>query len=231
MFRNKVALGSQIGLFTSVLILITNFFLRSYFVKVYGADLTGYYLLVVQLMGVLNLAELGISTALTYILFKPLHRKENSELRQLYFIIKKIYHFIALGILVIGLLFFLLLNSIVNASISPENLYITWGVFVISTSLSYLYSAQSVILTADQNVYLVKLITGLTRSLAYILQIFLMICGVSFWIVCAIELLSNVIQLILFNRLTLKKYPQLVKLDITDTINKENIISVKSKIK
>ncbi|EBU9863738.1 hypothetical protein DM359_25545, partial [Salmonella enterica subsp. enterica serovar Weltevreden] len=113
----------------------------------------------------------------------------------------------ALGILVIGLLFFLLLNSIVNASISPENLYITWGVFVISTSLSYLYSAQSVILTADQNVYLVKLITGLTRSLAYILQIFLMICGVSFWIVCAIELLSNVIQLILFNRLTLKKYP------------------------
>lgn len=79
-------------------------------------------------MGVLNLAELGISTALTYILFKPLHRKENSELRQLYFIIKKIYHFIALGILVIGLLFFLLLNSIVNASISPENLYITWGV-------------------------------------------------------------------------------------------------------
>ncbi|EBO5098784.1 hypothetical protein DPG14_23710, partial [Salmonella enterica] len=171
MFRNKVALGSQIGLFTSVLILITNFFLRSYFVKVYGADLTGYYLLVVQLMGVLNLAELGISTALTYILFKPLHRKENSELRQLYFIIKKIYHFIALGILVIGLLFFLLLNSIVNASISPENLYITWGVFVISTSLSYLYSAQSVILTADQNVYLVKLITGLTRSLAYILQI------------------------------------------------------------
>ncbi|EBS8218235.1 hypothetical protein CFD03_15135, partial [Salmonella enterica subsp. enterica serovar Meleagridis] len=156
---------------------------------------------------------------------------ENSELRQLYFIIKKIYHFIALGILVIGLLFFLLLNSIVNASISPENLYITWGVFVISTSLSYLYSAQSVILTADQNVYLVKLITGLTRSLAYILQIFLMICGVSFWIVCAIELLSNVIQLILFNKLTLKKYPQLVKLDITDTINKENIISVKSKIK
>ncbi|EAU0287689.1 hypothetical protein KU731_22165, partial [Salmonella enterica subsp. enterica serovar Give] len=117
MFRNKVALGSQIGLFTSVLILITNFFLRSYFVKVYGSDLTGYYLLVVQLMGVLNLAELGISTALTYILFKPLHRKENSELRQLYFIIKKIYHFIALGILVIGLLFFLLLNSIVNASI------------------------------------------------------------------------------------------------------------------
>ncbi|EBW5248312.1 hypothetical protein S827_21615, partial [Salmonella enterica subsp. enterica serovar Give] len=86
MFRNKVALGSQIGLFTSVLILITNFFLRSYFVKVYGSDLTGYYLLVVQLMGVLNLAELGISTALTYILFKPLHRKENSELRQLYFI-------------------------------------------------------------------------------------------------------------------------------------------------
>ncbi|MBW6848400.1 hypothetical protein KXT36_24190, partial [Salmonella enterica subsp. enterica serovar Weltevreden] len=101
------------------------------------------------------------SVILTYILFKPLHRKENSELRQLYFIIKKIYHFIALGILVIGLLFFLLLNSIVNASISPENLYITWGVFVISTSLSYLYSAQSVILTADQNVYLVKLITGL----------------------------------------------------------------------
>ncbi len=47
----------------------------------------------------------------------------------------------------------------------------------------------------NKNVYLVKLITGLTRSLAYILQIFLMICGVSFWIVCAIELLSNVIQL------------------------------------
>ncbi|HCL5277180.1 TPA: hypothetical protein N2G40_000389 [Salmonella enterica] len=231
MFKNKAALGAQIGLLTSILILISNFFLRSYFVKVYGSDLTGYYLLVVQLMGVLNLAELGVSTALTYILFKPLHNKNEYELKELYFIIKKIYNIIALVILCVGVFFFFFLHLIVNANISFENLYITWGVFVVSTSLSYLYSSQSILLTADQNIYLVKSVTGLMRTLTYILQIYLMTYGVSFWIVCAIELLSNVLQLFIFNKITLSKYPYIAVSNTNNFIDNEGIKHVKVKIR
>lgn len=227
--RNKVVLGSQIGLITSLVILITNFFLRSYFVKVYGADLTGYYLLIVQLMGMLNLAELGVGTALTYILFKPLHDGNKSELREYYYVTKKIYNAIAITILIVGILFAVFLRKIVDADISDTQLYLPWLIFVISTSLSYCYSSQSVLLTADQNVYLVKLFTGIAKSATYSLQIGLMIFGVSFWVVCSVELFSSIVLIIIFNILIKKRYPYLFNSELVS--EKERVLIIKNKIK
>lgn len=228
-YRNKVALGSQIGLITSIVILITNFFLRSYFVKIYGSDLTGYYLLIVQLMGMLNLAELGVGTALTYILFKPLHDGSQSELREYYYITKRIYNVISLSILIIGVLLSAFLRKIVDADIPAEQLYIPWLIFVISTSLSYFYSSQSVLLTADQNVYLVKFLTGLAKSFTYLIQIALMIYGVSFWMVCSVELISSIMLIIFFNMAIKNRYPYLFNFQLSTDKNRIRVI--KDKIK
>ncbi|WP_407084741.1 hypothetical protein [Pluralibacter gergoviae] len=228
-YKNKAALGSKIGLLTSVFILITNFLLRSYFVKVYGVDLTGYYLLIVQLMGMLNLAELGVGTALTYILFKPLHDGNKQELSVLYYIIKKIYNIISLVIFCLGIVFSLFLRDIVDIDISSLSLYAPWIIFVTSTSLSYLYSSQSVLLTADQSIYIVKLFTGSAKCFTYVIQIVLMACRVEFWIVCLVELLSSFILIILFELVIKKNYLYLsAKASHPD---REYTVNIKKKIK
>ncbi|HHD0685799.1 TPA: lipopolysaccharide biosynthesis protein [Citrobacter freundii] len=229
MLKNKVLLGAQIGLITSVLMLISNFLLRSYFVKIYGADLTGYYLLIVQLMGLLNLAELGVGTALTYILFKPLHEGDQEGIKGLFCVIKKIYICIAVAILVIGGLFSIFLHVIVDSSIASKDLYIPWYLFVLSTSVSYFYSAQTVLLTADQNVYIVKFITGVARVLTYVIQICIIFYGAPFWMVCIIELLSNIIQYYLFDVIVKNKYEYLKKISETYEVRHKPEINKKIK--
>ncbi|EHX9014790.1 hypothetical protein K3667_003674, partial [Escherichia coli] len=60
------------GIVFSIVIMILTFIVRQCIINSFGENLTGYYLLINQLVGYLNLAELGLTTASVYLLFKPL---------------------------------------------------------------------------------------------------------------------------------------------------------------
>ncbi|WP_033740466.1 hypothetical protein [Pantoea stewartii] len=102
MRRENVIKSFKYGLFFSVLIMVMTFFVRKVFLDELGSELTGFYLLINQLLGFINLAELGLGTASTYLLFKPLHKKDNTELSIIISTIRDLYKKIQLLVLIIG---------------------------------------------------------------------------------------------------------------------------------
>ncbi|HCQ6558974.1 TPA: hypothetical protein OL568_001779, partial [Citrobacter freundii] len=80
MQKNNVLRSVKYGVLFSILIMILTFLVRKYFIESFGEELTGYYLLINQLIGYLNLAELGLSTASVYLFFKPLNSGDKNEI-------------------------------------------------------------------------------------------------------------------------------------------------------
>ena len=67
----KSLLNARVNLIFYFLSLALSFFSRKIFLDVLGADFMGLIGTLNNLLGFLNLAELGISTAIGYVLYKP----------------------------------------------------------------------------------------------------------------------------------------------------------------
>lgn len=68
----KSLLNARVNLIFYVLILLISFFSRKIFLNCLGADFVGLTGTLMSLLNFLNLAELGISTAIGYVLYKPI---------------------------------------------------------------------------------------------------------------------------------------------------------------
>lgn len=194
------------GFVFSILIMAMTFWVRKVFFDSLGTELTGYYLLINQMLGFLNLAELGLGTASTYLLFKPLNEKNNSVLSTTFIAVRDIYRVIQKVILGIGLILCFLLPFIVKSEIEFYNLYLPWILFVFSTALSYSYSAESILLTADQKVYYLRLINGSARVICFLLQIVVLKLNFGFITFSILEVISVFFQMYFFKKIVRQQY-------------------------
>lgn len=224
MRKKSVMKSFKYGFIFSILIMLMTFWVRKVFFDTLGTELTGYYLLINQMLGFLNLAELGLGTASTYLLFKPLNDQNNNSLSLTFFAINKIYKLIQKAILAIGLILAILLPFIVKSQIDLYNLYLPWLFFVFSTALSYSYSAESILLTADQKVHYLRIINGLGRVLCFLLQIIILKFGFGFILFSFLEIVSVLFQMYFFKKIVRQQYY------LTSNIDIDALVGVKKDI-
>lgn len=65
-------MNAKVGFVFSILTIILSFFSRKIFLEVLGDEFMGLGGTISEILGFLSLAELGISTAVSYNLYKPL---------------------------------------------------------------------------------------------------------------------------------------------------------------
>lgn len=75
--------NARVSLFFSILILILGFFSRKILIDCLGAEVLGLNTTATNLLGFLNLAELGISGAISYTLYTPLFQKDYETVNEI----------------------------------------------------------------------------------------------------------------------------------------------------
>ena len=83
--------------------IIISFIARIIFIKTLGEEYLGLNGLFTNILTMLSLAELGIGTAITYSLYKPLAENSIRECKMLMQLYKKVYTVIGLVILILGI--------------------------------------------------------------------------------------------------------------------------------
>lgn len=186
------------GVFKSVLEILLGFAYRTVFIQLLGAEYLGLNGLFSNILQVLSLAELGITTAIVYRFYQPISNGDFVQVGKLMNYLKKVYSYIAAFILIVGLALTPFLNFFINDSEpipSDINIYFIYLLFLINTVCSYLFVYKQTIVSADQRGYIAAIVGILTSVVRYSIQGAILFVARDY----SATLLANVIIVILSN--------------------------------
>lgn len=204
--RTKHSLkNTVIGLVTFIITQLVSFFSRTVFIKLLGEQFLGINGLYANILSLLSLADLGITSAFTFSLYKPIAQNDNIKLATLLTFFRKLYLLIALIVFIVGISLIPFLKFVVkNSSIDYNDLQFYFFLSVVNVACSYLAVYKSTIFKADQKIYVVNIINSIINFLMYALQIIVLLLSRNYVfylfvnIICT--LLNNIILTILANK-------------------------------
>lgn len=152
---------SLINMFTGIagygINTVVGFVCRVIFVRTLSADYLGVNGLFSNILSMLSLAELGISSAIIYALYKPLADKDENKIAAIMQFYRKAYMAIGTFVAVVGLSMVPFLNFIIKEPPAiKENIYLLYGLHLFSTVISYFFSYRQSLLIASQRQYIVS---------------------------------------------------------------------------
>lgn len=152
----KSLLNARVNLVFYFLSLALSFFSRKIFLDCLGADFVGLTGTLLNLLGFLNLAELGIGTAIGYVLYKPIFEHDTVKINEIISVFGYLYRWIGRVILVIGCIVALFLPAIFPDTPFDLRLIIfVYFSFLISSLIGYFINYRQNLLGADQKNYVI----------------------------------------------------------------------------
>lgn len=165
----------SVGLLNQFLVLILGFVSRTVFITILGAEYLGVNGLFSNILSVLSMAELGIGSAMTFALYKPLALNDHTKIAALMQYYKKLYRIVALIVAVSGGILVPFLPVLVKTDHPIDNITIYYLLFLFNSVTSYFFVYKSTIINADQRMY----ITKINSFVFYVLQTALQIAYLS----------------------------------------------------
>lgn len=185
---------------------LLGFVSRTVFIHVVGVTYLGVSGLMISILSMLSLAELGIGTAITFSLYKPLVENDTEKINSLMAFYKKAYRLIGFMVFSLGLILMCFLKYIIKDNQIIDNLYLIYFIFLVNTSYTYFFSYKRTLITADQKTYLLVPFTTGFCLLMVVVQIVALIVFKNYIIYLLIQLVVSFIENIFINRYIDKKY-------------------------
>lgn len=164
--------NSSVSFLSQVLLIIAGFFSQRVLFLQAGRELAGLNSVISNILAILSVSELGISTAVVFHLYQALVRKKESEIAALMNLYRRAYVVFAIVITVFGLLVLPFVHVFLrHNSFSLYEIRVIYSMWLLRTVLSYLLSYKRSILIADQREYIVTIVTTTAGVLNYLLII------------------------------------------------------------
>ena len=203
-------LNAKYSLAFYVLTLGVAFFSRKIFLDGLGADFVGLSSTLQNILGFLNLAEMGIGVVIGVSLYKPLYHHDNQTASEIISIFGYLYRWIGLFILFAGIILGAFLPVLIPESEFNFGVVVAvYSVFLFSSLLSYFFNYKQVLLSADQKNYLVvSLLQGVNVGKT-VIQIVAVLLFENYYLWVIIELLGGIVLSLLLNKAVKSHYPWL----------------------
>ena len=203
-------LNAEVNLIFYFLSLFLAFFSRKIFLDCLGTEFIGLTGTLGNILGYLNLAELGITASIGYFLFKPLQLNNRQEIQNILSLLGYLYNWIGCIILAGGVLISFSFPFIFSkADLELDIIYFAYYSFLGSSLIGYFINYRQILLTADQKNYLVAIYYQSANILKTILQLILAYTYQNLYVWVGIEFLFGIIGCIILNWKINKEYPWL----------------------
>lgn len=225
----KSLLNARVNVIFYFIMLLVSFFSRKTFLDMLGADFMGFTGTIGNLLGFLNIAEMGIVTAIGYVLYKPLFDGDRQKVSEIISVLGYIYSIVGLVILGGGLVLACLLPVIYpDTGFSWGVVYFAFFSYLTSSLLTYFTNYRQTLLAADQRYYVVAIYSQSSMIIKTIVQMAIAYYTQNYYLWLAIELCAGILYSIYLNwkigkvypwlcsdkrkgRQLLKKYPEIMK--------------------
>ncbi len=193
--------GAGIGV--RLLSILLNFVLKTVFIRVLGIQYTGVSSLFTDILTILSFAELGIGSAITYALYKPVAQNDKIQIAKLMNFYKKAYRYVALTVAVAGGALVPFLGFIVkDVPDIKESITLIYLLYLVNTIVSYLLIYKSSILVARQKKYVISVVQGTSNVLKLLVESVLIVIYHQFIVYLVIEIIFTIAQNYIIGRLS-----------------------------
>ena len=154
---SKSLKNAKIGAFFFIISIFAQFFTRKIFLDFLGDEFIGLTSTLRSVLGFLNLAELGIGTAIGYALYKPIFDGNKLEINRIIALLGVLYR--SIGVFIFGFGIFISLffpYFFGETEFSLSLIYFVFFSFLISTLIGYFFNYHITLLESDQKGYVVQ---------------------------------------------------------------------------
>lgn len=136
----------------SVMLVMTflGFITRKVFVDNIGVEYLGLNGLLLNILSVVSLLEGGFGSSIVYNLYKPLAERDEPKITALVQLYRKIYRYISLGILLMGLAIYPFLDVFIKDGKSLEYVSVVFFIFLFNSIVPYFAAYKWSLINADQ---------------------------------------------------------------------------------
>lgn len=203
-YRNIVS-----GIVLKILQIFGPFVVRTVMIYTIGVEYVGLNSLFTSILQVLNLAELGVGSAMIYSMYEPIVKKNQEEICALLLLYKKYYRIIGVVIGIVGLGVLPFLPNLIEGDVPQDiNIYSLYLLNLAVTVVSYwLFAYKSSLLQAHQQSDEINKITFLINMVLYVVQIVILVINKNYYLFIISALISQILNNILIALRASKIYP------------------------
>ncbi len=202
--------GIITGFFSKLLHMGMPFVTRTALLYILGTEYLGLSGLFSSLLSFLSLAELGVSNALVYSMYKPIAEEDTDTVCALLALYRKLYRIIGTTILVAGLICVPFLHLFISGDVPVDvNLYVLYGIYLGNTVCSYfLFAYRSSLLSAHQRIDVINVIDSTVSAITWILQLLMLFLFQNYYAYVIFMPFSNIVGNFLRLYYVKKYYPE-----------------------
>ena len=197
------------GVILKIYQLLGPFILRTIFIYTLGMQYLGLNSLFTSILSVLNLAELGVGSALVFSMYKPIAENDTEKICALMNLYKLYYRIIGLIILVIGLVLVPFIPNLISGSVPEDvNIYVLYLINLCATVLSYwMFAYKTCLFGAHQRNDVTSKVSMISSTLQYIVQAVLLVIIPNYYLYLFITIATQIFNNIYAAYKCNKMYP------------------------
>lgn len=184
-----------------------SFLTRTVFMYSLSRDYLGLNGLFTSFLSLLSLSELGIGTAITYALYKPLATGDEEQISALMNLFSKAYRIIGIVIAIAGVLLYPFIDFFVKDIPDVSHIGVIYGMFLANTALSYFFSYRRTLITADQRDWINTVNQSIFLIIQNVLQILLLLLTKEYLLYLSAQILCTVLCNAMIFRKSDRLYP------------------------
>ena len=206
----KSARNFTVGILSQFFTILLSFVSRTIFLHFLSSEYLGINGLLSNVLTVLSLAELGISDAMTYAMYKPAKENDKPTMGKLLIIYKKAYTIVAIIVGAVGFALSFFLNYIISEPPDiPESMQVIFWMYIVNNMASYLLAYKKSVLIAYQENYVITYATQATTIAQQLLQILLLYTTQQYYLYLAVQIVCTFANNLVISLVVKKRYPWL----------------------
>ncbi len=174
------ALNTSAAMISRALTILVGYFTRVVFTHLLSESYVGLNGLLLDVVNVLSFTELGIGTAITYALYKPVADGSTEKQKSLMRLYRNLYWMVAAVVLCAGLLVLPFMDVLIKNRADVEHLTLIYLMYLANAALSYLFNYKRALLDVHQLLYIGVFYYSGFLLLQYIMQIVILILTKNF---------------------------------------------------
>lgn len=194
-----------------IITLVIKFAVRTVFIYTLSQEYLGVNGLFSSIISLLSLADLGFGIALPFSLYKPLAENDKKKIQTIMNFYAKVYSIVGIVVLIVGVSLMPFLPFIIKKMPNIAHIRVIYLLFVINSTVSYLFIYKRTLIVADQRGYIVTVIESGFSLLLALIQIIILFIFKNYILYLTSGIFITILQNIYISYKCNKLYPYIKK--------------------